>query len=43
MVRKWRNQIFLLVNSIFRPFQDYFSSCETGQSIGGAKTGEPRD
>ena len=23
------------------PFQDYFISCETGQSVGGAKTGEP--
>ena len=22
--------------------QDYFSSYETGQSVGGAKTGEPR-
>ena len=26
-----------------RPFQDYFSSYETGQSVGGAKTGEPRE
>ena len=25
------------------PFQDYFSSYETGQSVGGAKTGEPRE
>ena len=24
-------------------FQDYFSSYETGQSVGGAKTGEPRE
>ena len=24
-------------------FQDYFSSCETGQSVGWAKTGEPRE
>ena len=23
------------------PFQDYFSSYETSQSVGGAKTGEP--
>ena len=30
-------------NSILRPFQDYFSSYETGQSVGGAKTGEPRE
>ena len=28
-------------NSVLRPFQDYFSSYETGQSVGGAKTGEP--
>ena len=27
--------------SVFRPFQDHFSSFETGQSVGGAKTGEP--
>ena len=25
------------------PFQDYFSSYETGQSVGGAKTEEPRE
>ena len=30
-------------NSVLRPFQDYFSSYETGQSEGGAKTGEPRE
>ena len=30
-------------NSVLRPFQDYFSSYETGQSVGGAKTGEPRE
>ena len=28
---------------VLRPFQDYFSSYETGQSVGGAKTGEPRE
>ena len=28
---------------MLRPFQDYFSSYETGQSVGGAKTGEPRE
>ena len=27
--------------SVLHPFQDYFSSYETGQSVGGAKTGEP--
>ena len=34
---------FFFFYSILRPFQDYFSSYETGQSIGGAKTGEPRE
>ena len=29
--------------SVLRPFQDYFRSYETGQSVGGAKTGEPRE
>ena len=29
--------------SVLRPFQDYFSSYETGQSVGGGKTGEPRE
>ena len=29
--------------SVLRPFQDYFSSHETGQSVGRAKTGEPRE
>ena len=29
--------------SVLHPFQDYFSSYETGQSVGGAKTGEPRE
>ena len=29
--------------SVLRPFQDYFSSYETGQSVGGAKTGEPQE
>ena len=35
--------LLLLLNSVLRPFQDYFSSYETGQSVGGAKTGEPRE
>ena len=30
-------------NSVLRPFQDYFSSYEASQSVGGAKTGEPRE
>ena len=33
----------LFLNSVLRPFQDYFSSYETGQSVCGAKTGEPRE
>ena len=33
--------LFLIL--FLRPFQDYFSSYETGQSVGGAKTGEPRE
>ena len=35
--------IYIFFNSVLRPFQDYFSSYETGQSVGGAKTGEPRE
>ena len=34
--------IFFLIQFLV-PFQDYFSSYETGQSVGGAKTGEPRE
>ena len=34
-------KIYFFFNSVLRPFQDYFSSYETGQSVGGAKTGEP--
>ena len=34
---------FFFFNSVLRPFQDYFSSYETGQTVGGAKTGEPRE
>ena len=29
--------------SVLRPFQDYFSLYERGQSVGGAKTGEHRE
>ena len=28
-------------NSVLRPFQDYFSSYETGQSVGGRKRESP--
>ena len=31
------------LNSALHPFQDYFSSYEMGQSVGGAKTREPRE
>ena len=34
---------FFFFDSVLRPFQDYFSSYETGQSAGGTKTGEPRE
>ena len=34
---------FHIFNSVLRPFQDYFSSDEAGQSVCGAKTGEPRE
>ena len=34
---------FFFYDSVLRPFQDYFSSYETGQSVGGAKTEEPRE
>ena len=34
---------FIFFYSVLRPFQDYFSSYETGQSVGGAKTGEHRE
>ena len=29
--------------AVLHPFKDYFRSYETGQSVGGAKTGEPRE
>ena len=32
-----------MADSVLRPFQDYFSSYEMGQSVGGAKTGESRE
>ena len=32
--------LFLFFYSVLRPFQDYFSSYDTGESVGGAKTGE---
>ena len=34
---------FFSSETVKRPFQDYFSSYETGQSIGGVKMGEPRE
>ena len=38
----FRDEDFFLY-SVKRPFQDYFSSYETGQSVNGAKTGESRE
>ena len=35
--------LFIYFYSVLRPFHDYFSSYETGQSVGGAKTGESRE
>ena len=29
--------LMIFFNSVLRPFQDYFSSYETGQSVGGRK------
>ena len=34
---------YFFFNSVLRPFQDYFSSYETGQSVGEAKMGEPQE
>ena len=31
----------IFLNSVLRPFQDYFSSYETGQSVGGRKRVNP--
>ena len=37
-----RSQLFLFIfNSVLRPFQDYFSSYATGQSVGGRKRENP--
>ena len=33
--------LFFFFYSVLRPFQDYFSSYDMGQLVGGAKTGEP--
>ena len=32
---------FVFLNSVLRPFQDYFSSYETGQSVGGRNRENP--
>ena len=32
---------FFFFNLVLRPFQDYFSSYETGQSVGGRKREDP--
>ena len=36
-----KQYFFAYIDSVLRPFQDYFSSYETGQSVGGAKMGDP--
>ena len=33
--------IYIFCNSVLRPFQNYFSSYETGQSVGGRKLENP--
>ena len=33
--------VCVFFNSVLRSFQDFFSSYETGQSVGGVKTEEP--
>ena len=35
--------IVIIFNSVLRPFQDYFSSYETGKSVGGRKREKPRE
>ena len=37
------DMFYSFLNSVLRPFQYYFRSYETNQSVGGAKTGEPRE
>ena len=43
----FQNKKYVMANIFFflvlHPFQDYFSSYETGQSVGGEKMGEPRE
>ena len=36
-------QVFFFLNSVLRPFQDYFSSRETGQSVGRRKRENPEE
>ena len=38
-----QKKFFFVFDSVLCPIQDYFSSYETGQSVGGAKMGEPRE
>ena len=35
--------IIIIFYSVLRPFQDYFSSSETGQSVGGRKRKKPEN
>ena len=41
-VSQTKGMLLVFSDSVLRTFQDYFSLYETGQSVGGAKTGEPR-
>ena len=42
LVQVFLKELFFF-DSVLRPFQDYFSSYETGKSVGGSKRGEPRE
>ena len=35
------SRLMCIFNSVLRPFQDYFSSYETGKSVGGQKRENP--
>ena len=40
-VESWYIETFFFFNSVLRPFQEYFSSYETDQSVGGRKREDP--
>ena len=43
LIQFYEKFFFCFFNSVLRPFQDYFSSYETGQSVGGQKRENPRE